>query len=155
MAIDKSRFSAKSSALRNICCFYTHSYPRGKNYIKNNSTASEEDSMLLPEALPPRACAGVLGGLNNLQKPILSPWAPGHLTQTSEGTPFCLCHESCLPSGSQLSSLLLPPNLAPAVWEEGRRSIPLQPFPSIQPFFLFIQPEEDSQGLCFIFIPGV
>lgn len=139
MAIDKSRFSAKSSALRNICCFSTHSYPRGKNYIKNNSTASEEDSVLLPEALPPRTCAGVLGGLSNLQKPILSPWAPSPVYPQAVNCPACCC------------LLTLPP----AVWEEGRRSIPLQPFPSIQPFFLFIQPEEDSQGLCFIFIPTV
>lgn len=100
--------------------------------MKNNSTVSEEDSMLLPEALPPRTCAGVLGGLSNLQKPILSPWAPGHLTRTSEGTPFSSCHVSCLHSGRQLSSLLLLLlNLAPSCLEgrkEGR-SIPLQPPP--------------------------
>lgn len=95
--------------------------------MKNNSAVSEEDSMLLPEALPPRAWAGVLGGLSNLQKPgpqreLLSVCATSPVYPQAVSCPAC-CRFLTLP---------------PTVWEEGRRSIPLQPppqYPTVLPLY--------------------
>lgn len=83
--------------------------------------------MLLTEALPPRACAGVPGGLSNLQKSILSPWAPGHLTQTSEGTPtVCPVYPQAVSCPACCCCCL---TLPPAVWKEGKGASHLSPPP--------------------------